>query len=304
MESRSSGLGPSRPVCAPIEHTAGASDLKPSPSGSTILFSPDGQTFVTGGKDGTVRLWKTTTGEELYRLEDHEGKILAVAFSPDGRLLLTGSDDFTARLWDTASGKRKRPLKGHQGRIEVVAFSRDGNTIGTGSADGTVRLWDTASGEQLGAPLAHGGRITALCVNSDRRTILTLSTDKHIRLWSGPPAGLLVSVLPHPARPVQRVAISPDGRYAVTGTNIWTICTPEGCINKPSGEAFVWNLTTMKPLAPPVQHDGCIIAVAFSPDNKTVLTGGTDKKARLWDINNPGHVIQAAAWGLCLCRSL
>jgi WD40 repeat protein/tRNA A-37 threonylcarbamoyl transferase component Bud32 len=253
-----------------------------------VLFSPDSKKVLI--KNGTIaRLWDTTTGKELHRLESHEGEISAVAFGPDGKLLLVGSKGFTARLWDTATGKETHALKGHQGKIEVVAFSRDGQTIGTGSADGTVRLWDTATEEQLGAPLAHGGKVTALAVNSDRRTVLTLSSDKHARLWSGPPAGLLVAVLPHPS-PVERVAFSRDGRNALICATRWPICTSKECTGQQSGEALVWNLTTMKPLAPPVQHGGCILAAAFSPDNRTVLTGSTDKKARLWDINNPGHV--------------
>jgi WD40 repeat protein len=252
-----------------------------------VYFSPDSKRVLTRSL-GISRLWDTTAGKELHRFEGHKGITTSLAFGLDEKLLLVGSEDFTARLLDTATGKEKPAYKGNQRNIEVVAFSRDGRTIGTGSADGTVRLWDTATGEQLGAPMAHGGKITAVSMSSDRSTILTLSSDKLTRLWSGPPAGTRVPVLPH-SSPVRFVAFSHDGRHALTCT--WPSAEQtEQRFDHQQGEALVWDLTTRSPLAPPVRHDGRITAMTFSPDNKMVLTGSMDKKARLWDINNPGHV--------------
>ena len=39
-----------------------------------------------------------------------------------------------------------------------------------------------------------------------------------------------------------------------------------------------------KPIGPPLHHPGTVLAVAFSPDGKTVLTGCSDRTARLWDV--------------------
>ena len=36
--------------------------------------------------------------------------------------------------------------------------------------------------------------------------------------------------------------------------------------------------------APWFAHDGPILAVALSPDGRLLLTGGADKKARLWKV--------------------
>ena len=40
---------------------------------------------------------------------------------------------------------------------------------------------------------------------------------------------------------------------------------------------------TGKPSAPPLVHQGKVVAVAFSPDGKSVLTGSHDKTAQRWD---------------------
>jgi WD40 repeat protein len=64
--------------------------------------SPDGRRLATGSLDRTVKLWDTTTGEEVFTLGGHTAGVTCVAFSPDGGRIASGSWDRTVRVWDTS----------------------------------------------------------------------------------------------------------------------------------------------------------------------------------------------------------
>ncbi|WP_353259581.1 WD40 repeat domain-containing protein, partial [Prochlorothrix hollandica] len=66
---------------------------------SDVQFSPQGDRIVTGGSDGTVRLWDLQ-GQELTKFVGHQGRVMSVQFSPQGDRILTRGSDGTARLWD------------------------------------------------------------------------------------------------------------------------------------------------------------------------------------------------------------
>ena len=104
------------------------------------LFSTDGR-LLSGGRDGSVRLWDLESKTELVHCQGHRNWVRSLAFSPDGRRALSGSYDWTVRLWDLASGRQVCVCRGHTDIVDSVAFSADGHTALSGSRDGTVRVW-------------------------------------------------------------------------------------------------------------------------------------------------------------------
>src|SRR5262249_27362707 len=156
----------------------------------------------------------------------------------------------------------------------------DGRGLLTGGRDGTVRLWNLASGRLLGRPVQHGAWVTAVASSPDGRAILTGGWDLTARLWDARTGRPLSPPLKHSDRVVS-VAFSPDGRPLLTGVgDDRTHLTGFGSTDGRSGEARLWDADTGRPLGPPLAHQGFVMAVAFSPDGQTILTGGDDKMAR------------------------
>jgi RNA polymerase sigma factor (sigma-70 family) len=71
-----------------------------SPGGQAVVFSPDGRTLATAGRDGTVSLWEVATGGLRRRFHGHTAVVGNLEFSADGRTLASASSDTTVLLWD------------------------------------------------------------------------------------------------------------------------------------------------------------------------------------------------------------
>jgi eukaryotic-like serine/threonine-protein kinase len=102
--------------------------------------SPNKRLILTGGADGTAKLWSERT-KALRHAIDHADAVLTVAFSPDSTRFLTGCEDGTVRLFDSATGQEIRKFKGHLGNVWAVAFSPDGTHAASSGNDGTIRKW-------------------------------------------------------------------------------------------------------------------------------------------------------------------
>jgi cytochrome c len=283
-----------------------------------VAVAPDGETAISGSFDTSAIRWSLKRNAALQVLRFHEGAVNAVAFLKDGRVATAGEDGRIA-LWRAGEERPERVLEGHQGPVVALAVSPDGATIASGSWDRTVRLWPLAGG----APRVlegHQQNVNAVAFAPDRRMLASAGYDATLRLWPLADGGTpLVVTLP---TPLNAVAIAPDGEIATAGADgkvyffdaagasrgeVETGPTPvialaisgDGTLLAAAGirgsVAIIARVT--RTLARTLVGPGLPVwSLAFFADNRTLLTGGTDRMVRRWDAAT-GEPVGAVAIG-------
>jgi len=175
----------------------------------------------------------------------------------------------------------------------------------TAHDDGIVRLWDLedleglakqnlASFTLLGAdkPLQWGRAIQSVAVSTDSRWLVAGSSDTKAYLWDlsklggadNPEPVKPDKILDDHQMPVRVVAISPQGRWLVTGSQDGTVCLWELTQKGASKKHLVWD---------PMKWGIRTIAISTEEDkgthekkDKWLIVGTDDGTACLWDLKD------------------
>jgi WD40 repeat protein len=256
---------------------------------TAVAFSPDRNLLVSGGVEGTVRLWNfSKSGPEDQALPPaHRGEINALAITPDSRTLASGggSADGLVWLWEVGGSKpvQRAVLAGHKGAVEALAFSPDGKQLISGGADHTVRLWDLvgAQARERAVFKGHTDAVKAVAFSPDGKLAATGAQDGTVRLWnvgkssSWSPGKLFSrdqSVLHVGRRHIRSLAFSPDAPVLAMGGIDQVV--------------RLWDLTGAQPHERLVfkGHLGVIKLIATPAEDKTLLTVDDRGLVLLWDV--------------------
>jgi WD40 repeat protein len=189
----------------------------------SVALSPDGQLMATGGRDGTVRLFRST-GEPLFALHAQTGSeganaVRAVLITPDDSGVITTSGSVAVR-WSATDGARVATFDGHTATIATAVISPDGSRLLTASADDTARLWDAETGRLVATLAGHTEAVVDAQFSPDGRVIASASADGTARLWNASDGQLRAVLRPEAAQDegaLLVVRFDPGGDRVATG---------------------------------------------------------------------------------------
>lgn len=116
---------------------------------SSLAWSADGETLVSGSLDMSAIVWDVATQSPRHTLRGHELEVYAVAISPEGNVIATTGRDGRVNLWDAKTGEERRRLFGHTYRVGSLVFSPDGKLLLSGGWDAQAILWDVEKGLEV-----------------------------------------------------------------------------------------------------------------------------------------------------------
>ncbi|KAG2145845.1 WD40-repeat-containing domain protein [Suillus clintonianus] len=107
----------------------------------SLAWTLDGKKLISGSMY-PIRIFDTTTWEQIAILEGHTNYVDVISLSQNDRLLASASNDKTARLWNLYTNLQIGPPLQHEDRVESAALSADGKMLVTGCQNGNVYTWD------------------------------------------------------------------------------------------------------------------------------------------------------------------
>jgi len=232
---------------------------------TSVCFSKQGTSIVSGSEDQSIRLWDTKKGKPLH---GHLGPITSVSILPDGSKVISGSLDRSVRLWDINTTKNIFSQKGHSDGVTAVECSPDGSLIASASMNSSITIWKVKDKMTMHTLKEHVDTITSLIFSKNGKIMVSASHDKTICFWDIASGTLIKKIEAHEA-PINDICFSSDDKLLATGSadkliNIWEVESSD-CVRSLKG------------------NFGSVLAVKFAPNGKYLIAAGYSGRLQFWD---------------------
>lgn len=197
---------------------------------------------------------------------------LAAAISQDASLALVSSSFNDLILWDLKTNAQK--YRWAQGKENLVLFTAisDNNKYAVSAEKDAFVVWDIETGKSLTYSKVRESTIRDIAIanNGDLLIGKVNGVVVHVNIFSG----RRIEFLGHGEK-INSVAISPNGRYALSGSSDYT--------------ALFWDTQTAQVLHRFV-HPTRVTKVALDTTGKYAFSAGSQRQSSIWDLKTGKEV--------------
>ncbi|XP_011013445.1 PREDICTED: pre-mRNA-processing factor 19-like [Populus euphratica] len=154
---------------------------------TSVKFVAEGEFFLTGSADKTVRVWQGSEDGNYdcrHILKDHTAEVQAVTVHSTNNYFVTASLDNTWCFYDLSSGLCLTQVAdtSKTDGYTSAAFHPDGLILGTGTSEAVVKIWDVKSQANVAKFEGHVGPVTAISFSENGYFLATAAHDS-VKLW-------------------------------------------------------------------------------------------------------------------------
>mmetsp|Transcript_19339 Transcript_19339/g.41638 ORF Transcript_19339/g.41638 Transcript_19339/m.41638 type:complete len:910 (+) Transcript_19339:58-2787(+) len=259
---------------------------------SCMAYSPDGVVICTGGEDGKVKLWNSSSGFCYVTMEKtHTAAVTAVAFA-NSSVVLSSSLDGTVRAHDLY---RYRTFKTFTSPTPVqflsLAVDPSGEIVVAGSTDPFhVYCWNMQTAKLLDVFTGHAGPVTCMSFQPVGGVLATASWDGTVKLWDLYKSGASTESLTHNAD-VVCVAFRPDGQEICTATvrgvlSFWDVESGK-LVHEVDGRKDISGGRKMNDQMAAANNAASryFTSVCYTADGSCVIAGGNSKFVCIYEVS-------------------
>lgn len=227
--------------------------------------------------------------EVTYKLAKESGRkdiLFSLALADGENRFYAGASDGALRDLTLPAAKDQPKPKDLEGvhTSYITGLARHGNTLVSGAYDKRLVWWNLEKGEaQLVHDNAHGRWLRGVEISPDGKTVASVADDMVCSLWDMESGKKLHDLQGHEGITPNHFdsmlyccAFSPDGQLIATGDRIGKIVLWEVATGKEVKTLAAPGFYTWDPRAR-IHSIGGLRSMAFSPDGKTLATGGMGK---------------------------
>jgi WD40 repeat protein len=166
----------------------------------TLVWSPDGRSIASAGKDRLVKIWEPTrlqqnrsffsnftkffTNNGQKSLGGYGGQITALAWSPNGERLASACNDYQVRISGLHADYLSMALKIDNSTFKnALAWSPGGQYLAIAGNDKLVRLWSIAKLQETYIYHGHSGYVTSVAWSPGGSQLASAGVDRTIQVW-------------------------------------------------------------------------------------------------------------------------
>jgi len=235
-----------------------------------IFFTADGKCILSGWSDGKIRAFLPQSGKLLFAINDaHNHGVTAIAGTQDCQKIVSGGQEGEVRVWRVGRQTQimESSLKEHRGRVSDIKINRNDTQAVSSSYDGSSIIWDIVSSTRVMC-LFESTMYKQVLYHPDESQVLTTGSNRKITYWDCFDGQAIRMLDGSETGEINALAITEAGEHFVSAgqdkrVKLWDydegICYYQG-----------------------IGHSGDINKICISPDQKTMVSVGTEGAIFMW----------------------